>query len=491
MKALILTPTYFPRLTGNAVTVERIAQGLAECGISCRVIDLSAATEEETLRTAAAFRPDLVHGFHAFKAGRMGLKIRELLGTPMITTLTGTDRHVDLRTPRSRAAVLRVLARSDRLAVFNEAARRLIVREGTTPEKISVIPQSVHFPERRRRDFRAERGIGRQTKILLLMGKIRRIKNFGYAFPVLEKVREKVPDLCLLIAGGVLEADEFRRLQRRSGGRPWIRFLGEIPRAEIPSLLECADIVMNTSDSESDANAVMEALAFGKAVVGRRIPGNTSLLTECAGFLFTNRDELHALLLRLLQNGEEAAQAGRRAKRLMAARYCRDREQVDYLRLYSRTADRGGVGRSSLSMNRSMPTAGVTPAGPDSGSAGSTSEKKKEERVMAKVKKGEYLNCEVCGLVLMVDEACGCAAAEILCCETAMAKGKPAAGKKTPAKAPKAAQATAKSPAKGVKAAAKSPAKAAAKAAPAKAKSTAKAAAKTAPKAKKPARAKK
>lgn len=488
MKALVLTPTFFPRLTGNAVTAERITRGLAECGISCRVVDLSTVSEAETLQTAAAFRPDLVHGFHAFKAGRTGLKIRDRLGTPMITTLTGTDLHVDLREPHRRGAVLRVLARSERLTVFNEAGRRLIVREGVNPERISVIPQSVHFPESRRRNFRAEWGIGRQTKVLLLMGGIRRIKNFGYAFPVLEKVREKVPDLCLLLAGGVLEADEFLRLQRRSGGRPWIRFLGEIPRAEVPSLLACADIVMNTSDSESDANAVMEALAFGKAVVGRRIPGNTSLLTQCAGFLFASRDELHALLLRLLQNGEEAAQAGRRAKRLMAARYGRDREQVDYLRLYSKTADQG-VGRSSLSMNRSTPTAGVTPAGPDSGSTGSTWEKKKEERVMAKVKKGEYLSCELCGRVVVVNEV-GAAVADILCCETAMAKGKPAAGKKAPAKAPKAAKA--KAPAKGVKkAAAKAPAKAAAKAAPAKAKSTAKAASKSAPKAKKPARAKK
>ncbi|MEW6334019.1 MAG: glycosyltransferase, partial [Thermodesulfobacteriota bacterium] len=436
MKALVLTPTFFPRLTGNAVTVERITRGLAECGIPCRVIDLSAVTEEETIQAAAAFRPDLIHGFHAFKAGRIGLKIRDLLGTPLITTLTGTDLHADLREPRRRRAVLHVLARSEGVTVFNEAARRLIVREGVNRERISVIPQSVHFPESRRRDFRAEWGIGRRTKVLLLMGGIRRIKNFGYAFPVLEKVREKVPDLCLLLAGGVLETEEFHRLQRRSGGRPWIRFLGQIPRAEIPSLLECADIVMNTSDSESDANAVMEALAFGKAVVGRRIPGNISLLTDCAGFLFSGRDELHALLLRLLQNGEEAAQAGRRAKQLMAARYGRHREQVDYLRLYGWTADQG-VGRSGLSMNRSMPTTGVTPAGPDFGSMVSTSEKKKEEREMAKVKKGEYLSCEVCGLVVVVDEACGCAAVEIICCETAMAKGKPAAGKKTPAKAPK------------------------------------------------------
>jgi RNA polymerase-binding transcription factor DksA len=96
----------------------------------------------------------------------------------------------------------------------------------------------------------------------------------------------------------------------------------------------------------------------------------------------------------------------------------------------------------------------------------------KEETLMAKaamakkVKRGDFLSCEVCGLVMVVDEACGCAAAEILCCKKPMAPGKMAAtrvkktfAKKVPAKA------IAKAPAKArvkvkVKAKVKVPAKA-------------------------------
>lgn len=481
MKTLILTPTFFPRLTGNAVTAGRIARGLAEDGIECRVIDLSVVAQTEAIAAATKFRPDLIHGFHAFKSGRIGLAIKGLLKIPMIMTLTGTDLYVDLQTPETREAVLRVLAGADRLTAFNDAARRLTVREGVSPEKISVIPQSVFFPDRRERDFRADLHIDRKTKVCLLIGGIRRIKNFGYAFPVLEKVRKQFPNLYLLIAGGTLEAEEFLRLTRKSRGRPWIRFLGEVAREEVPALLDCADIVLNTSDSESDANAVMEALAFGKVVVGRHVSGNASLLTEGGGFLFRNRDELFKQLLHILMNTKEAAETGRRARRFIAARFSRDREQGDYLRLYRETAD-PGFGRNSRSMNHTMSHTGTTPPGPGSVHARSISEKQKEAMVMAKVKKGEYLNCEVCGLVVVVDEACGCAAAEILCCETAMAKGKPAARKKPPAKAPKAAG---KAPVKAVKAATK--------AAPAKvsAKTPAKTVAKAKPKVKKPTQAKK
>jgi len=98
---------------------------------------------------------------------------------------------------------------------------------------------------------------------------------------------------------------------------------------------------------------------------------------------------------------------------------------------------------------------------------------------MAKAKKGEYLSCKVCGLVVVVDEACGCAATEILCCKKPMAKGKPAAKKKPATKA--------------AKAPVKTSAKAAAKASPAKvnAKTPAKTVTKASSKAKKPTRAKK
>lgn len=39
---------------------------------------------------------------------------------------------------------------------------------------------------------------------------------------------------------------------------------------------------------------------------------------------------------------------------------------------------------------------------------------------MSKVKTGDTLNCEVCGLTVVVDEECGCAVAEIICCEEPM-----------------------------------------------------------------------
>ena len=84
---------------------------------------------------------------------------------------------------------------------------------------------------------------------------------------------------------------------------------------------------------------------------------------------------------------------------------------------------------------------------------------------MAKARKGDLLSCEVCGLIVTVDEM-GLGMADIVCCKMPLAKGKSAAEKakkktllavKAPAKAVKTVAAKAKAPAKPVaKAVAKS-----------------------------------
>jgi len=54
---------------------------------------------------------------------------------------------------------------------------------------------------------------------------------------------------------------------------------------------------------------------------------------------------------------------------------------------------------------------------------------------MSRVKAGDVLSCEVCGLAVVVDEECGCAMAEIICCEEPMMNKGPAVRKKAPAEA--------------------------------------------------------
>jgi hypothetical protein len=49
---------------------------------------------------------------------------------------------------------------------------------------------------------------------------------------------------------------------------------------------------------------------------------------------------------------------------------------------------------------------------------------------MSRAKAGDVLSCEVCGLAVIVDEECGCATIDLICCEEPMVNLGPAKPKK-------------------------------------------------------------
>ena len=53
-------------------------------------------------------------------------------------------------------------------------------------------------------------------------------------------------------------------------------------------------------------------------------------------------------------------------------------------------------------------------------------------------KKGEKYKCEECGLIVVVEDPCGCEEVELICCETPMKPVKGASKAKPKAKATKA-----------------------------------------------------
>ena len=52
---------------------------------------------------------------------------------------------------------------------------------------------------------------------------------------------------------------------------------------------------------------------------------------------------------------------------------------------------------------------------------------------MSRAKAGDVLSCEVCGLAVIVDEECGCATIDLICCEEPMQNMGPAKPKKVQA----------------------------------------------------------
>src|SRR3972149_3325105 len=85
----LLAPFAHPSVRGNAVTVARVARGLEARGVALRVWDLSVAPEHAVEAEVDAWRPALIHAFHAYRVGPLALPLARRAGLPVVGALQG------------------------------------------------------------------------------------------------------------------------------------------------------------------------------------------------------------------------------------------------------------------------------------------------------------------------------------------------------------------------------------------------------------------
>jgi glycosyltransferase involved in cell wall biosynthesis len=336
----LLTPAGAPSVQGNAITVDRIARGLAGRGVAARVWDLSGAAAADVLRQVVAWSPRLVHAFNAFRAGPLALEAARRLSVPCVVTLTGTDVNHDLVAPERAAVVRHVLDGAAAITVFHRviAARVADALPGAAP-RVVEIPQAVRFSGADPIDLDA-RWLPAGRLLFLFAGGIRRVKNPLLALHGLEPVAGRHPEVRLAYAGPVLEEAEDAALRRALASRPWARSLGPIPHRHMASLLAQTDVVVNCSLSEGGMpNSVLEALALERAVLASAVEGNRALIEhDVTGLLFRDQAELAAHAERLVVDPGLRARLGRAGRARVERDYPAEREIDAYLALYRRLA---------------------------------------------------------------------------------------------------------------------------------------------------------
>ena len=338
-RVALLTPFAFPSVRGNAVTVARIAAGLRRRGVDLAVWDLSADAETAIAREVEAFRPDLVHAFHAFRVGPLALRLARRLEVPLVVTLTGTDANHDLFDPSRAPVVRRVLEGAGRLIVFHPSiVERVTAALPDLSPRFAVVPQAVSFEPGDAFPLDARWPLPESRVLFLFPAGIRPVKRPRVPLAPFDALVARRPEVRLLYVGPLLDAEEGDLLAAALRDRPWARHLGAVPHDAMRSLLAASDVVLNCSCSEGGmANSVLEAFALGRAVLASDIEGNRSLVEDgVTGLLFRDEAELGAKAERLTADPALRARLGAVARGLVERRYSPEREVDGYLEAYRR-----------------------------------------------------------------------------------------------------------------------------------------------------------
>jgi glycosyltransferase involved in cell wall biosynthesis len=333
----LLTPFAFPSVRGNAVTVQRIAAGLRERGVTLRSWDLSVVPEATVERELEAFAPALVHAFHAYRVGPVALHVARRMEVPLVVTLTGTDANHDLFDPDRAAVVRQVLETAAAVVVFHASvAERIATVLPDLAARLVVIPQAAALSASEPFDLGAHWALPAERTLFVLPAGIRMVKRPRLPLAPLDRLVRRRPDVRLLYAGPVLDPEEGEMLLCALDGRPWARHVGAVPHAQMGSLLAQADVVLNCSMSEGGmANSVLEALALGRAVLASDIAGNRSLVEDgVTGLLFHDQHDFEGAAERLAADPALRARLGAAGRDRVAALYPPAREIDGYLGVY-------------------------------------------------------------------------------------------------------------------------------------------------------------
>jgi glycosyltransferase involved in cell wall biosynthesis len=106
-----------------------------------------------------------------------------------------------------------------------------------------------------------------------------RSKRQDMAVQILAAVRSKVPEARLVFVGTGTHESACRDLALRLGVFEAVDFLGPRNRAEIPTLLQSANIFLHCSESEGLPNVLLEAQAMALPVVATNISAHREVLS--------------------------------------------------------------------------------------------------------------------------------------------------------------------------------------------------------------------
>ncbi len=334
--ARILMITPFAKVQrGNSLTAARLSAGLNATGWQVDLLSLENRNWQEQLRSALdANQYALAHGFHALHFGRVINSQPALQALPLILTATGTDLNYDLWSDH-RPVVLAAMSQVQKIVLFNDDYRHNLTSAlPQFKDKMLTIPQGVWL-EPGMAKSRQEFGIAADEFVFLLASGLRPVKNIELAIDGLSVLHQLHPRIRLLIIGPVIEKEYGQAIINRVSNLPWITYLGEIPHSQMTGILNLGDAVLNTSRSEGQPQAVLEAMSLGKPCILTAVPGNLNLIqTGREGFYITNADDLRYAGQALLKSPALREEMGQNARKLIEARFTLAQELNAYNRLY-------------------------------------------------------------------------------------------------------------------------------------------------------------
>lgn len=169
---------------------------------------------------------------------------------------------------------------------------------------------------------RRDLGFGEADPLLVNVARLDPSKGQWHLIPMMQIVRQRLPDARLIIAGDGSVRGRLERDIAASGQGDAIRLLGM--RLDVDELLSASDLLVLASEREAVGLPLLEAMRLGKPVVATRIGGVPEIVEDgVTGRLAPPADPeaLAAAVVEVLTTPGAAERMGAAGRRLVAERF--------------------------------------------------------------------------------------------------------------------------------------------------------------------------
>jgi glycosyltransferase involved in cell wall biosynthesis len=334
---ITLASPYVSTNRGNSITAKRLQKGYEHLGHSVDLVAYEEASVEWIRSQLLQNQP--LHVLHAYRYATFLEESSLPVSSKMIVTMTGTDHNHDIYHPDRQEKVKHILNAASYVVLFHEGGRKDLIEE--VPElqhKIKVIPQGLILPASSKKLHSITEQLLDTKKtgdfIFLLPAGLRAVKNIFYSIPLLAQLRKEFPFIHLWIIGPVLEQDTYDELVRWMQRESWIHYGGEIPFDDMEKVYAQADVVLNTSTSEGQSSALLEAMAYGKSILAYDIPSNRyTVIDDQTGMLFKTETEFLQKAELLIQSADLREQLSRKSMEWVNKVHSPKQEILKYIEL--------------------------------------------------------------------------------------------------------------------------------------------------------------
>lgn len=161
---------------------------------------------------------------------------------------------------------------ASRIVCVSEATRRALIDDyGISPDKLDTVYNAVPADK-------PPHPAHKEPQTVVYVGRLDRRKGIEFLIRSMPLVRERHPDVLLLVAGKGPYLERMKALAAKLDLGRNVRFLGFVPDAERESLYRRAQCSVVPSRFEGFGITVIEALAAGTRVVGTDVDGISEIL---------------------------------------------------------------------------------------------------------------------------------------------------------------------------------------------------------------------